>query len=511
MAIVNHMPAALPRRLPATRGITAAMQARISAGLMSARLPWPVAVYLFCVVLPIWFNAGPLLLSMLRLFLLVMIVPVMLRLLTGLYGRVIATDWLFVVFTLWMGISLSISSPSVAVTQFGSEGMEFLGGYAIARAYVRTPEVFLALCRALVLIVLCLLPFAIFETLTDRSPIIELVWLVPGLQSFWITPETARLGLERVQGPFAHPIHFGLFCSFAFSLAFVALKGVVSDARRWVSAALVASTGFLALSSGAWLAILLQAGLIFWAAAFARIAWRWWLLTGLIVLAYVVIDLLSNRTPIQVFMSYATFSAHNAYWRSIIFEWGIANILGSAEKGIPASPVLGIGMGDWIRPIWMHSGSVDNFWLVVGLRYGVPGFLLIALGYLLVLGRVIARDFTADPVLSQIRLAWVFTFLGMTFTLCTVHVWSTIYSFTFFIFGTGVWLIMAQPAQALSKQEAENREEHTASRTGRAYSRYPVVQRRPDHVPRASLPTTAVLVDAHRLAPIIQPYESSSP
>ena len=56
---------------------------------------------------------------------------------------------------------------------------------------------------------------------------------------------------------------------------------------------------------------------------------------------------------------------------------------------------------------------------------------------------VMLRDFSGDIVLTHLRRGWVFTFLGLSFTLCTVHVWTAIYSFTFFMLGAGVWLIAA--------------------------------------------------------------------
>ena len=401
----------------------------------------------------------------------------MIRLLAGAYGRVILTDLLFVAHTLWMAVALGVNSPEAVVTQFGSVGMEFLGGYAIGRAYVRTPEVFLALCRALALIVLCLTPFAIYEAQTGRPLIVEYIARLPGINSVGIVTTEGRLGLERVQGPFAHPIHFGLFCSVAFSLTAVALKGVVSNTRRWATAVVVAGVGFLGLSSGAWLAILLQIGLIFWATVFARVRWRWWLLVGLFALAYILIDILSNRTPLRVFMSYATFSPHTAYWRGLIFEWGIANVLGSAEKGIPASPIFGIGMRDWVRPSYMNSGSMDNFWLVMAVRFGVPGFLFIAVGYALVIAQVMRRDFTADSVLSQIRRGWVFTFLGLTFTLCTVHVWTSLYSFVFFLFGAGVWLIAAR-SESGDDRAVVSVDESAYGRSQVGYSRFPATHNR---------------------------------
>lgn len=459
------------RRRPAGKGIDAATQARIDAGLMAGRLPWAVRIYLFCLVVPIWFNAGPLYMSTLRLYLLVMILPLTFQLLSGRFGRVILPDVLFFAHILWATVAITVSNPEKVVQQMGSVGIEFLGGYVLARAYIRKVEDFLALSRWLVVVVLCLTPFAIYEALTGRPTIIEAIRALPGILSIEIVTIDRRMGLERVQAVFAHPIHFGLFCSVAFSLAFVALKGVTASTWRWLSAAIVGATGFLALSSGALLAMVMQVGLIAWAALFDRIAWRWWLLLCLAAVAWVMIDLLSNRTPLQVFFSYATFSAHNAYWRGTIFEWGIANVLGSAEKGIAASPWVGIGLNDWIRPWYMRSGSMDNFWLVMAVRYGLPGFLFLALGYAWGLGRVMRRDLAADPVLSQIRRAWVFTFVGLTFTLSTVHVWASIYSFAFFMFGSGVWLLHARsvaPAIAAAQDVP-------GARGGvRSFSRFPV-------------------------------------
>jgi hypothetical protein len=448
MAMASGASQTAGQRFPSVRGITPETQARLDAGLMQGSLPVPVALYLLCMVIPIWFHAGPLYLSTLRVLLLVMILPLLIGLLSGRYGKMILTDWLVMAHIVWATIAMAMNNPDRVVEQMGSIGIEFIGGYLLARAYIRTPETLLALCRWLVAIVLILTPFAVYETQVGTPIVLELIRSLPGIETFAKVRPDPRLGLFRSQTVFAHAIHHGLFCSIVFSLAFVALKGVVSNTRRWVSAILIAATGFLGLSSGAWLAILLQIALIAWATVFDRIQWRWWLLVGLFALAYVVIDIVSDRTPIRVFMSYATFSAHNAYWRGIIFEWGIANVLGSAEKGIIGSPWFGIGLNSWVRPSFMHSGSMDNFWLVMAVRYGLPGFLLLVVGYIIVIAKVMCRDFTADPVLRQIRCAWVFTMLGLTFTLCTVHVWSTIYSFIFFIFAAGIWLITAEPARA---------------------------------------------------------------
>lgn len=414
-------------------------QGLTAKGVQRTRLPFPVILFLLTVVVPLSFKLGPLTMTTLRLLLMILILPLIVNLLTGKYGKIFVTDILFLVFMGWATLALAMTSPNKAIEQMGSVGVEFLGGYLMGRAYIRTPESFAALARWLIGIICVLLPFAAQEALTGRPMLLEILGRVPGMTSQAVVNIPGRLGLERVQAVFAHPIHFGLFCSMAFSLAFIALKSISSGPWRWFSSALMAFSGFLALSSGAFLALILQGFLILWAAIFAQHRRRWWYLVGLFAAMYVVIDLLSNRSPIQVFMSYATFSAQTAYWRSIIFEWGMINMW--------AHPVFGLGMNDWVRPPFMRSSSIDNFWLVTAIRYGFPGAILLILGYGAAVAQIMRRNLEGDVLLGQFRQAWVFTFLGLAFTLSTVHIWTNIYSFVFFMFGAGMWLIQT-PAQS---------------------------------------------------------------
>jgi len=419
------------------RRVQAALQ---SAAEPAARLPRPVVLYLASVLLPVLFNAGSLALSLQRVFLLVMVVPLTVNLLRGRYGRLMWTDVLFFLHIGWATVALAVNNPDRVIQNMGSTSIEFLGGYLIGRAYIRNAEDFIAFARLFVFLVLCTVPLALHEAVTGRPVIIEMIRSLPGVTSVGIVNIDPRMGLERVQALFAHPIHYGLFCGTAFSLAFVGLRGILSDTMRYLMSAAIGLCVFLSLSSGALLPLVLQIGLILWAGALRSVRQRWLILLGLFMLAYVAIDLFSNRTPIKVFMSYATFSAHNAYWRGLIFEWGMVNVR--------ANPVFGIGLNDWVRPFFMRSGSMDNFWLVNAVRYGIPGFVLLALGYLPALWWIGRRDLDADRRLWQIRRAWMFTFFGLTMTLCTVHVWTAVYSFVFFVFGAGMWLLRAEPATA---------------------------------------------------------------
>ena len=461
-----------------------ALPERLRSELRKAKLPAPAIIYLFCVILPVGFNVGPLAMTGLRFMMVLVILPLFARLVMGRYGRILLPDVVFTLHILWAIVALAMNNPSQVVQQVGSVGVEFIGGYLIGRAYVRAQGDFMALCRWLGFLVLCTTPFALYEAMTGRPIIIEMLRRVQ-LSAVAIVSIEGRMGLERVQASFAHPIHYGLFCSVAFSLCFVALRDVSQTSWRYFTSMTVAFSGLLALSSGALLAIILQIALIAWAATFASVRWRWWLLVGLFMLSYVVIDLFSNRTPLRVFMSYATFSAHNAYWRSIIFEWGMKNLWGS--------PIFGIGLNDWVRPDFMHSGSMDNFWLVMAVRYGIPGFLLLAVGYVFGIFRVMRRNFESDPVLARIRRAWVFTFLGLSFTLSTVHIWTNIYSFVMFMFGAGMWLVLVADQETVASAESGSKSDLRKANAGynclpadvptskackRAFSRFPILPRR---------------------------------
>ena len=478
MAVIEHDIRAGRRPAPARRGGTAARAAagsQAEAAPPAERLSWPLKIYLAAVMLPVAFYVGPIYMTTLRFVLILSFVPLLVMLLRGRFGRIIPTDILFMLYIGWAAVAWRVHHPDNVVQHVGSSGVEFLGGYLVGRAYVRTRGQFIALCRVLGILIAITLPFAIYESQTNSPILIELLQRLPLVQTPEIINYEGRLGLYRSQVVFAHPIHYGMFCSLGFALSFMVLKGQVSTPRRYVISALVGICTFMSLSSGAILAVAIQIMLMSWYWAFRKIEWRWFLLLALFALAYVLVDILSDRTPVRVFMSYAAFSAHNAFWRGLINEWGTMNILGSVEHGIPPSPWVGIGGYDWVRPAFMHSSSVDNFWLATAMRYGIPGFLLLAAGYGVALLRIGLRDFRGDGTLETLRRAWMFTFLGATFSLITVHVWTALYSFVFFLFGAGMWFWHTRPETAGPSVSPE-----PAAAEGEPVSRYTRFPTAPD-------------------------------
>lgn len=417
-----------------------------------ARLPTLVVLYVIAFTLPIQANIGGLVFTSVRLLLLLVIVPLTVNLFRGKYGRVMFVDIMFFLHMLWGSIALAVNNPDRVVAFMGSNSIEFIGGYVIARACIQNIDDFRRLCWFLVLVTVVTAPFAVYEALTDDPIILRILNTLPGISSLPNAASAPRLGLERAQVFLSHPIHYGLFASLTLAVLFVGFKETLSMGARYSLFVILLVCTMLSLSSGALLAALLQIGLITWAWIFKANNARWTIFFLTCVAAYVTVDLLSNRTPIQVFMHYATLNPHTAYWRAIIFEWGMKNVWDN--------PIFGVGLNEWERPIYMRSSSMDNFWLLMAVRYGLPGFILLASGYLSALWRIGRRDFDGDQPLLKLRQGWMICMVGMTFTLTTVHIWGELYSFVFFFFGAGIWMLIVSPdtkkATTSSSQLAEN-------------------------------------------------------
>ena len=431
----------------------------------SRSLSFAVALYLAMIALPIHFNLGSVFMTSTRAVLLATTIPLTIRLFSGQLGRILPTDVLLLIYSVWSVATFFINSPDYAISFGGSYVLEVYGSYLLARNYIRTPEQFRAMCRGLFAVLIFTLPFAIYETQTGRALIPTLIEKLPGIHSwgdFNNFLAGRRLGLERSQVIFSHPIHYGLFCASLISLALVAFKGLVSSSRRYLLGLLVCVGVICSVSSGAILPMILQIGLLSWAWAFSSVRRRWIILCGIVVFCYVVVDMLSNRSPVTVFLSYAALSKETAYARIYIFEWGMNNVW--------KNPFIGIGMNEWERPSW-KSASMDNFWLLTTVRFGIPGFLLLAGAYFLPVWAAMRRDFGDGGPTWQFRRAWVFMQIGMILTLCTVDVWSTALSFVFFLFGTGIWLVSAQP-DPVSGEDVVSKAETSVRGPAPRYTRF---------------------------------------
>jgi hypothetical protein len=201
---------------------------------------------------------------------------------------------------------------------------------------------------------------------------------------------------------------------------------------------------FMSASGGPYVVLMMQGFVAAWERVLGKVQGRWAALFTLFGLTYVGIDLFSTKTPFHVFVNYFTFSKQSAYNRILIFEYGTAEVA--------RHPVFGIGLGDWERPVWM-SDSMDNFWLVTAVRYGVPAFLLL-LGLLLGILWKAGQRKNLPPEWRRARHAWAFTLFGITVAAATVHLWNALFVLFLFLIGSGAWLLDAQPGRARAATRA---------------------------------------------------------
>ncbi|MCU0826574.1 MAG: O-antigen ligase family protein [Tabrizicola sp.] len=425
----------------------------------AATAPIILVLFLLSLIMPSYFFLGGMRLTPTRLLLLATFIPLLIRLLTGAAGRIRASDVFLMLFSIWMVLTLVYHHGMERFPYAMISVVELLGGYLIGRVLVRNATDFTLLFRCAFWVLVVLFPFVIVELLTDRNILQEISRLA---FPTYVKADSSygRIGLNRVMAGFEHPILYGLFCAAVFGPILAVLnRGLLS----WIL--LVLFLGFMtfaSLSSAPLLALAIQLGLMAW-------GWmtggRWWVLVALGTLMYVTVDLLSNRTPVTILINYITFDPGTAWTRILIWEYGSAEVW--------RHPFVGIGMNDWIRPSWLTS-SVDNFWLVVGMRHGAVGAVLVmaALGASL---WAVMRAKGLEGQLAQLRRNYVLALVATYVVLCTVHIWGDSSSMILLLIGAGVWL--SEPVHITRTQAAvpSKRPERTLP-----YSRFPLKTR---HLP----------------------------
>jgi len=403
-------------------------------------VPLPIALFLVAMMLPtaVSINLGGLRLSAYRMVLVVMFLPMVVQLVSGRRGRAHLFDllvlahctWALLALIKWGGLAQGIESGGIYI-------VEFAGAYLLGRLYIRSCEDFTAVARAYVGLVLATLVFTVPEAATGVHILHDgISGALGGPMAPYIEP---RMGLERTFGPFDHPILYGVFSASAFSLAyFVVAQRRLMNPRGMAKVAGVSLATFMSASGGPYVVLMMQGFVGAWERVLGKVQGRWAALFTLFALLYAAIDLFSAKTPFHVFVNHFTFSTQSAYNRILIFEFGTAEVA--------RHPVFGIGLGDWERPAWM-SDSMDNFWLVTAVRYGLPAFALLV-GLLLGMVWAAAQRKGLPPEWRRARHAWAFTLFGITVAAATVHLWNALFVLFLFLIGAGAWLLDAQPDPA---------------------------------------------------------------
>jgi len=260
-----------------------------------------------------------------------------------------------------------------------------------------------AIALTLVAAAVAAVPLLVVEVATGSNPFLPLA-RAGGAFEIW-GDQQARLGADRAEGAWGHPIALSMFLGTTALLALVG--GVLAPAGRrraaWLTGALVLLVALaLTLSRTGW--IVLVVGAVLAAAALAPVHRR--RLAGLALAAVLLVLAASTALPEVVPSPLALFSGDSAEvddsgdYRRWLFRQalqpGTLGAFGQPER--PLSQALG---GD--------DASIDNAYLVIAQDWGVlamVGFLLIAGALLVELWRLRGAGMAAAlPAVALANLA----------------------------------------------------------------------------------------------------------
>jgi hypothetical protein len=409
-------------------------RAEISLPAISDRvLGAAVFFYFLGVVLPteLAINFFGLALIPVRVVLLAFFVPAVMRLARTSDFRLQSFDWLLMLGLAWLMLALMVNNGAEKGFKYGgSLVLEALGGYVLARAYVRSYAQFADAVRTYFLFVLVALAVAFPEAFLKIKFVHALASSLTGNPDIAVTSEAGRLGLERATSTFDHPIHYGVFCATSLGLVWFMSYG---RPTRWLLAGVIAFATLCSVSSAPMLAYAMAVAFILWERGTRHIANRAAITLSAAAGVYLVLEVFSNRPAVEVLSRLIALDSWTAYYRVLIWQ--------NAFVDLANHPLLGVALNAWTRPKWM-TGSVDAFWLVTALTAGLPTAALLAAMVVQLLRKVHART----PGMRETRERWLcrFGWTAAVLALCmqafTVHYWGAMHSLFFFVLGMGAWM-----------------------------------------------------------------------
>lgn len=394
----------------------------------------PILLFLIGLVIPWIIYIGPLRMSVYRIVLLFTLVPCLMMWLTGAAGRIKAADIAILLMCVWSAIALGVVHGADGAIQSG--GMFFIetaGAWFLARCFIRSADDFHRMVRVFFIIVLVLLPFALYEAITGFNLSRWLAGQVlPVPRDIFMDK---RWGFRRVQAVYEHPILFGVSTGSIFALTYMVLGYGKSLFERVAKAFLVILTSFLAFSSGPTTALFVQCLLIGWDNALRAIRLRWAMLGAGALSLYVAVSVGSNQTFFAFFVHYFAFSKETGWDRIRIWHYGWLSVRNH--------PLFGIGHNEYERPEWMEP-SIDMFWLYNHLTYGIPtGALMLFIFFATVVPTILKTNLPGR--LDAYRMGWLFAMGGLFVVGWTVHFWNATYVLFLFLLGSGAWFTEVGP------------------------------------------------------------------
>ena len=297
----------------------------------------------------------------------------------------------------------------------GSEALEFLGGYLVARAYFYGLPALDTFVRVLKMFAIIAIILAMADSISGRLIVHNTIGSI--LQVPTIPEAGYRQNMVRAASTFDHAILFGVFCALTAAILIYWEK---SSIQRSLSVSVCFLGCVLSLSSAAIMCVFLVLSTYTYDQMMGRFSWRWslfWLVLGTFLLALFV----ASNDPFSWIFRHLTLDPQTGFYR--IWIWNAALVY------IPQSPMVGYGhelIGNAIL-----DASVDSIWLVYSLRFGIPMVVLLVLTNIAAFLPPKPSPVRDAKGVHMARMSRAFTtvLLLFMFSGLTVHFWNYMWIF----------------------------------------------------------------------------------
>jgi hypothetical protein len=405
------------------------------------KLPIVLVILLALLIfVPIEFSvrAGSFSMPWYRIFLFLIAIPVLSRVFSG-QIRLRSFDWWMIIFVLWVCFCELIKRGLGGIQPTGTFIAEALVPYFLIRTYFTNFGYFVSFANMLFKMCCVAILLAIPETFIVKTHFIhDFARQVTGYN---YNPQADfRFGLFRAASFFEHAILYGLFCSFTFGLVWSSQKPNLKQRFRGIILLVGVATS---LSSAPILVAIIQIATIIAERVTRLIRHRVKILMAFSAFTYVFLEVFSNRGPIGIIATSLALNPQTGYFRILIWEHGIDDVL--------RSPIVGIIPGEWTRPHWMPV-SVDNHWLLQAMIGGIPSVIM----FFLVIGLIWAalyKKMSLPLEVARLRFGWSITMFAFILGGSTVAYYGKVEPFVYLIIGYAAAL-----SQCIATQSTDTRQ-----------------------------------------------------
>lgn len=403
---------------------------RVGSSENRGKVPVPILLFLILAILvPIEFSfyVGPLFMTASRAYLLVltfMLLPHLGQLKLRLF------DWFFIGHVAWAVVAfVVIYGPGRAIEMSGSYVLEFLVVYLAARVYLQTIEQMRATIGVIFVMVFVSGIFAFPEAFTGIRFVHEIASGITGID-YLFDPEI-RMGITRAASFFEHPILYGVFCASSFSLIWF----ISTPSQRMYRMPIIMFATWLSASSAPLLTLLVQIGLLL-IEPYTRKFKRRDKVLGWAVAGFVAFMQIFTGRGVVGLVTMITINPGTAYTRRAQWQFAIDDVM--------RNPWFGFRPELYTRPFWL-APSIDNWWLLIMMRTGIPSLIFIALCALFIWIAIAGRE--GPPLFDKLRTGWGMAMIAIILGAATVTFFGKLQPLFAFYLGMGAALATCKLAK----------------------------------------------------------------